>query len=329
MQISPPGSQSKRNTDYTNCEAQKERNPCNFLNPCNPWILFVFLLVLCGYLPLPLSAMDWPTTEGVMVNNFGFNDEGRPVLGAVFEAEGDISAADNGELLFSRRSGDRASRLPSPLGAWIALDHGDGIISIYSRFEDTGGRELKEPAVAEKVLRNEPIARAGSSGWSNRKGFYFSLFDRRERRWVNPSMIITPFPDTRPPQVLSVQLKAQDGRLINPSQVRSISQGRYSISVAATDTRLEPGEAPLAPHRIVCSVNGTEIGSLNFETYSARDGVLMVYRNGLFPVQQVYAPLSAFEVGEVWFTRGQATLEIIAQDIAGNERSAISRLVVE
>ncbi|GHT92029.1 hypothetical protein FACS1894140_3470 [Spirochaetia bacterium] len=142
-------------------------------------------------------------------------------------------------------------------------------------------------------------------------------------------MIITPFPDTRPPQIQSIMLKNQDGRLINPNQVRSISQGRYSIFVAATDTRLNPGEPSLAPHRIVCSVNGAEIGALNFETYSARDGVLMAYRNGLTPVKQVYAPYPAFEVGEVWFTRGQATLEIIARDITGNERSVSSRLLVE
>lgn len=268
--------------------------------------------------------MDWPTADGVMVQNFGLNSGGRPVLGAVFETEGPITAADTGELLFFRRSEDTASALPSPLGAWISLDHGDGIISIYSRFDDT---EDMEPKV--NVSRNEPIAAAGSSGWSGRKGFYFSLFDRRERRWVNPSMIITPFPDTRSPQILSVMLKSQDGRLINPGQVRNISQGRYSISVAAADTRLQPGESVLAPHRIVCSVNGAEIGSLNFETYSARDGVLMVYRNGLAPAAQVYAPLNAFEVGEMWFTRGQVTLEVIARDITGNEQSAISRFLVE
>jgi hypothetical protein len=301
---------TKKNTDSTD-DWRRLRN-----------VLFLFICTLFSY--LPLSAMDWPSADAVMVNNFGMNNEGRPVLGAVFEAEGSITAADGGELLFSRRSEDTASGLPSALGAWIALDHGDGIISVYSRFEDTG-----ETSLGEKADRNEPIAKAGSSGWTARRGFFFSLFDRRERRWVNPSMIITPFPDTRPPQILSVLLKAQDGRIINPAQVRSISQGRYSIAVAASDTLLDPGENALAPHRIVCSVNGTEIGVLNFETYSARDGILMAYRNGLVPVRQVYAPFPAFEVGEVSFTRGQAALEVIAQDIAGNERSVISHLLVE
>jgi hypothetical protein len=92
---------------------------------------------------------------------------------------------------------------------------------------------------------------------------------------------------------------------------------------------LAEGENPLAPYSIHCSVNGVEIGALNFETYSARDGVLMVYRNGLVPVEQVYASHEAFEVGEVWFNRGQATLEVVAQDITGNTRSVTFRLQVE
>jgi hypothetical protein len=92
---------------------------------------------------------------------------------------------------------------------------------------------------------------------------------------------------------------------------------------------IEARESPLAPFRIVCSVNGVETGGLNFETYSARDGSLMVYRNGLIPVEQVYAPCPAYEIGEIRFTRGQAILEVIAQDIAGNSRNAVYRLQVE
>jgi hypothetical protein len=142
-------------------------------------------------------------------------------------------------------------------------------------------------------------------------------------------MIITPFPDTRPPLFQSVQLRNSEGRLFDPARTRNLSQGRYVVSAAVSDTKTTPGDPPLAPHRIVCSVNGTEIGSLSFETLSARDGALMVYRNGLVPAKQVYAPFPGFEIGEIGFTRGQATLEIIAQDIAGNSRSAVFRLLIE
>jgi hypothetical protein len=269
----------------------------------------------------PLCAMDWPLPDAVMIRNFAFNDRGRPVMGTVFEGEGPVLAAEAGELIFSRRGGETASRLPAPLGAWTALDHGDGLISIYSRHEDGG-------SVPHRAARGDPIAAAGISGWSGRDGLYFILYDRRERRWVNPSMIITPFPDTRQPQILAVDLRNDQGVLVPRGQAR-ISQGRYTVLVAAADTMINPQGTTLAPHRIVCSVNGNEIGSLLFETISARNGTLMVYRSGLEPAAQVYAPFPAFEIGEAFLTRGQASLEIVVQDIAGNARNVLSRLTVE
>jgi hypothetical protein len=67
----------------------------------------------------------------------------------------------------------------------------------------------------------------------------------------------------------------------------------------------------------MCSVNGTETGRLRFENFTARDGMLMAYRNGLVPVKQIYAHYPAYELGEISFSRGQARLEIIVQNIQG------------
>jgi len=55
----------------------------------------------------------------------------------------------------------------------------------------------------------------------------------------------------------------------------------------------------------------------------------MINRNGLIPVRQVYAPVPGYEIADVWFTRSQTTLEIIAQDIAGNSRNVVYKLTVE
>jgi murein DD-endopeptidase MepM/ murein hydrolase activator NlpD len=269
-----------------------------------------------------LGSMDWPSPDGKMINNFGVNDSGKPLLGISFEGSGPVLAAEQGELLFQSQEGG-ASRLPSPLGAWLALDHSDGIISIYSRMANV------LPALPQRTSRGAAVGESGNSGWSKNEGFYFSLFDRRERRWINPSIIISPREDTRPPVISSVRLKDGQGRFLDPAQTRAVRQGRYVVSVAAFDTFPESGESPLAPFRIVCMVNGSEVGVLNFETYSVRDGSLMVYRNGLVPVRDIYAPYPAYEVGEVWFTRGQASLELIAQDISGNTRNVVYRLMVE
>lgn len=280
------------------------------------FFLCSFFFVIC-YLP----AMEWPTSDAALVRNFGFNDQGKPVLGSVFVGEGAALAAEAGELVFCRKSEDARSRLPSPLGAWAAIDHGDGLMSIYSRLDD----EALSPQ--ERLERSSPVGQAGISGWSDRKGFYFILYDKLKRCWVNPLMIISPLPDTRPPQILAVELRDLRGR--PTGQVRNLSQGRYTVTVNAIDTMLNAREQPLAPYRIICSINGTEIGSLNFETLSARDGILQANRSGIVPAKNVYAPFPAYEAGEAVLSRGQATLEVIVQDIAGNSSRSVTRLQVE
>jgi len=279
------------------------------------------LLIVLFLFAISLHSMDWPSSSALVTKNFGWNEEGLPHLGISFSSGESIKAADKGELIFYRRSNDKASRLPSPLGSWLALDHGDGIVSIYSRFESSSSR-----TIPDKVEKDFVLGEGGISGWSSRNGFYFQLFDRKEKRWVNPSLII-PTPESRIlPSIIAVRLKDSQGRLFNPFQIGSLSQGRYVISVEAI-ARSPEGNS-LAPHRIVCLVNGSEAGVLNFETYSARNGSLMVYRNGLVPVRQVYAPVPAYEIADVWFSRGQTTLDIIAQDIAGNIRNATYRFLV-
>ena len=279
-------------------------------------VIFLLLFVT------ELFSMDWPSPSALMARNFGWNDDGMPHLGVTFEDGETLTAADAGELLFSRREGETISRLPSPLGSWMALDHGDGIISIYSRLNDNAPQQITE--TIEKGLN---LSEPGISGWSSRRGFFFQLFDRRGRRWINPALVIHTREQTSPPQILSVRLQNSEGRSFNPAQIGSLAQDRYIISVEAI-ARSTRGR-PLAPYRIICSLNGREAGVLNFETYSTKDGSLMVYRNGLIPVSQVFIPAPAYAVADVWFSRGQTTLEIIAQDIAGTSRSVVYRFTVQ
>jgi hypothetical protein len=286
-------------------------------------IAFVFILaVLTVFISDRLDAMSWPSETAALVRNFGANDRGKPVLGMVFTGGDAVLAAEKGEVIFSRgvndngSKGNDVSRLPSPFGAWIAVDHGDGLISIYSRCQDI--------ASLTYVEKNEQVASSGISGWSSQSGFYFLVYDRRERRWVNPAMIVTPQTETRPPQILSVELRNSQG---NTVQSRELSQGQYTILVNATTAAATRGSI-FAPQRIACSVNGAEVGFLNFEAISARDGVLMAFRNGLVPAKQIYDNFPFFEAANVFLSRGQANLEVIVQDVAGNSRSYVNRMIV-
>jgi hypothetical protein len=286
----------------------------------------IFLFLLSSSF---IYAMDWPLPEAKVAQNFGANDQGTPDLGTMLEGEGIVVAAAPGELIFTSSGKETASRLPSPLGAWSAIAHSDGLVSIYSRYRDEGRTRTEGSMPRGFMDLGSPIAQAGVSGWSRNNGVYYILYDRRERRWVNALMVTTMPADTAEPSIWSVQLQNANGRLLEGGQIRNISQGRYSIIVNATDALLDTRGPRLPPHRILCSVNGEEIGSLSFDTMNAKDGVLMVNRNGQAPAKRVYANYPAFEIGEVHLNRGQANLEIVVQDLAGNSRSTLIRITVE
>jgi hypothetical protein len=281
-------------------------------------------------------AVDWPSGEAVMVNNFGKSEKGRPVLGDTFRSEGPLGTIEKGEIIYSRGATSPASRFASPLGNMIVVDHADGLLSIYSR-----AAQLRIKPENPVVDSGDMIALSGMSGWSKTEGFYLSIFDRKERRWVNPSLIISGIPDTRQPLIRSVKLKNAAGGIMDLASTRTIRQGAYTIIVHAEVPRVKASETPLMPLRIICSVNGIEAGYLAFETFSARNGILMMFRNGLVPTSQIYAYDPAVEAGEVFFNRGQVSLEIIVQgsmilsapnSVAGalsSSRKAVYRLFIE
>jgi hypothetical protein len=280
-------------------------------------LLFPLFLVSMG-----VFAVDWPSKSAVMISNFGKSDTGRPALGDTFQAEGTVSAIEDGEIVFTSGMNMPAARFISPLGNMVALNHGDGLVSVYSRMDISYGE-------GEKLVKAaDAVGTAGTSGWSKTGGFYLSIFDKRERSWVNPSLIIPVLPDTRPPSIRFVRLKNSAGE-IDLASSRTIRQGSYAIIVHTEDTRLSPADPPLMPLRIICSVNGVESGYLAFETFSPRDGVLMLFRNGFVPVSEVYSYAPAVEAGEVFFNRGRVTLEIIVQDAGANSRRALYSLFVE
>jgi hypothetical protein len=273
-----------------------------------------------------MSALGWPVREGSLAANFGINDGGIPFLGNLIESSGSIFPSDVGELIFVYDPENPATHFPSPLGSWLAVDHGDNMIGIYSRYENR--RDSPVPSVMET---GTVIASTGKSGWTEKNGLYFAIFDCRERRWVNPSVLITGTisgaEDTVPPVIRQVELRSMAGTSYNPAITQRLPQGLYMIYVDAFDALEQGGEA-LAPNRITCSVNGAETGLLSFETLISREGKRMVYRNGLVPASQVIDE-KGFGLGEIQLARGQATLVIEARDMSDNARSVTYRLTVE
>jgi hypothetical protein len=290
------------------------------------------------FISATLFAMNWPADTVMIEENFGMNNNGRPALGMSFSEtdgiDGAIRSADKGELVFFHDEEDSASRLPSPLGNWQVISGSSGLMNIYGRYgsHDSIAERGNGDNQIETLVE---IARLGSSGKSKKNGFYFAFYDKKERCWINPAAILPPVVDTKQPELTEARLTNTEGQVFviggartGPSRI--IPQGHYSIWIDAYDTgELSAPRSNLAPKQASAFVNGAEAGTLNFESFSARDGRLMVYRNSLLPADEVYGSPPFYEIGEFSFPRGQANLEILVQDAQGNTLNVSYRLIIE
>ncbi len=282
------------------------------------------LLLLGKGLSFPVFAIDWPTQTGELVRDFGSNDSGTASVGETFVGTGPVHAAEGGELIFKQDPSTLANRLPSPLGTWVAVDQGDGIVGIYGRMENQ--MDFQAPIHMEK---GAILGTMGKTGWSGASGFYFSLYDRGQQQWINPGLVLTVNPNERPPVLRGLYLVNPEGARINVAQTKQIRQGSYRLFVDFGESKGPSKTYALVPLRTQWYINGVAQGLLLFETLETKNGQRMVTEDQKKAVDQVYQDDQTIDMGTGLFNRGRATVEIIIRDKAGNERTITYQLTVE
>ncbi len=287
---------------------------------------FYFLIsLLMPFMSLAqVHALDWPTIQSSLASNFGSNEDGRALVGIGFRGDEPIRASDFGEIIFNSDTQQLIHRFPQPLGAWTALEHEDGIISLYSRYAP------KTEKRSEKRLEKASIvANSGISGWSNSSGFFYAVIDRLAGRWVNPALISPLRPDNTQPIIEQVLLIGRDNAILNPKTARTIRQGYYRVVIEAKDNEEKNLPLSLGPQEISCFVNGIEEQTLRMDYFSAKDGEFLIPGNPVRSVNEVFLPKKQYQLGEIRLNRGRSSLQIHVRDIVGNERQVIYILRVE
>lgn len=292
------------------------------MNPLSPRLQLLAALCL---LAAAAFGIDWPTTDSPADNSFGQNDAGRVSVGMTFAAQGTVRTADAGEVLFVAPEDRGVGDFPQPLGQWIAVDHGGNILGIYGRLSglDRGS------AGTSIVEKGAILGNAGLTGWASEQGYYYALYDRAEHQWVNPSMISSVRTDTKAPIIKAVTLVSREGQAFPLGSTKNLRQGAYRIVVEAYDAENHSPQRLLAPQRLSCVLNGTEVGSLHLETVKTVDGLLTVSAQTPTAAAKIYQKSGGYDLGEAKLTRGRVTLEIIARDAVGNEKSSTYGLLVE
>jgi hypothetical protein len=270
-------------------------------------------------------SLDWPVADPRIAATFGTPSTARLVAGILLAADsGSVRALGSGELVYEVEEGMHPAGLPTALGSFVVFDHGNGMTAVYANLEpDATGRRLRE------ARPGAILGAVGESGWIGGRGMLLQIFDREQGAWINPLLVLPPLADRDPPVIRSVAL-TRAGRTWVLGEARSIVQGRYSIeidSVDRTDATWTAG--PIAPFSMRISVDGVEVAREIFDVARGFEGSLNFFSQSPKPQSLLRTPDGRYSIAERLFTQGKTTIEAIAEDTAGNRRSASWTIIVE
>jgi len=270
-------------------------------------------------------AMDWPLSPPRFAATFGTFAKGRVIVGAALSADGGlVRSSEDGEIAFAAEDGSHPAGLPMPLGSFAVVEHQRGMAAVYSHLAPgTLSTRVK------KLKSGDAIGRPGRSGWIEGSGVLFQVFDRRAGTWVNPLLLLPPLADDKPPVIRSLAL-SRDGKTYVLGEASSLPMGTYRVSADVVDSTGSPWAiGPLAPYSIRLSIDGVETVKYVFDVAKGSGGKLNFFAVSPIAADDLRTSAGRYLLVERLFSRGRVTMEIRAEDAAGNRRSSSYTFLVE
>jgi hypothetical protein len=279
----------------------------------------VFIALLCAS-ATSLHAFQWPVDEKVLTATFGESrwdhyHSGIDLAGGAQE----VRPVADGEVIFSFDGGRSGRILPSGLGAFIVIEHEQGIRSLYAHLEPAIGA-----TIPVRVGVDDVIGKIGESGASLGKHLHLEIIDSELGSYVNPLVVLPTLsdrirPDIRRVMIVPTSPPASGTVTLKPGQ--AIGPGEYRLLIELYDrSEFVAYFCPMAPYQVTGFFNGSEVFDIRFDTISERDGALVLGRSGEGRTfDALYAEDWIIDAGIAPFRRGEIQIEIVARDIAGNE----------
>lgn len=256
------------------------------------------------------TAFEWPADAGAY--RLGFGTPKRGLLRGVElrAADGVIKAAADGELTFVVESTSLPGGYPVSWGGMVVLSHASDMTTIYS------GLQRGSISSYLKNVRKGDILGSPSTAHTDR-GIMFYTFDAKERRFINPLIVMPSLGDDKAPVVRSAALSL-DGVESSLDQPRPVRQGAYWLLVDAID--MSPAGIPSAPFEVRAFIDGTERGRIVYDAVWAAGGSALLFGVKGLREDAFLSSDGRMRFGPFSLPRGRAVMTITVSDYAGNTR---------
>jgi len=276
-------------------------------------LLFLALAVISAF------AFEWPLNAGSIRYGFGSFRDGF-LKGTEFGAATSmVRAVAEGELTFIATGNSLPGGYPIQGGSMLSLAHAAEMMSVYTGMvPDSISRYLA------KVRAGDVLGRTPDAG--TKVGARLFTYDGKERRFVNPLMVLPGVRDDSSPVIRSISLK-NDGLEAKIEQARTIKQGIYDLILEAYDN--SPAGEQSAPFEISVTIDGSVRARVVYDASWAKDGVPYIFGSAGLEEDAYLLGGNIVRFGPYVFARGRVVLSISVSDFAGNKREQTYSLSVQ
>jgi hypothetical protein len=277
------------------------------------------ILVILAIAVLSSFAFDWPLNSGGFKYGFGAPRSGF-LKGVEFGATpGMVRAVADGELTFVATGDHLPGGYPISGGSLISLAHPSDLISVYAGMApDSISRYLI------KVRAGDVLGRSADGG--SAQGMHLFTYDGKERRFVNPLMVLPNLRDDAAPVIRAISVK-NEGIESRLEQGRTIRQGTYDVIIEAYD--LSPGGEPSAPFEMSLTMDGSVRARVVYDASWAKEGKAYLFGSTGLVESTYMLDGNRVRFGPYVFPRGRLVLSATVSDFVGNKREQTYSLSVQ
>ncbi len=277
------------------------------------------LLSFLGLSAVLAHAFDWPSAAGVY--NYGFGTIRNGFLKGVelVAGSGSVQASEEGEMIFASESKQLPGAYPLQGGSILAVAHGGEMMTIYS------GLEPGSLSTYLKNVKKGDILGRGANP-DNSRGSAIYVFDRQERQYINPMIVMPGYLDEKVPVIKSVSL-SKDGVDIFLTSQKLLPQGSYDLLLDVYDS--SPSGAPSAPYDIRILIDGSERAHIVYDAVWSSAGASVLFGGVSLDEKSFMMSDGRIRFGPYTLSRGRVVLTVIVSDYASNTKEQTFALSIQ
>ncbi len=276
-------------------------------------LLFLALAVVSAF------AFEWPLNAASIRYGFGSNRDGF-LKGTEFgSSDSMVRSVADGELTFVATGYSLPGGYPIHGGSMLSLAHPSEMVTVYTGMvPESISRYLK------KIRAGDVLGRTPEAG--ARVATRFFTYDGKERRFVNPLMVLPGVRDVSLPLIRSISLE-NDGVEARVDQTRIVKQGIYNVVLESYDN--SPVGEQSAPFEISVTIDGSVRARVVYDAAWAKDGAAFVFGSAGLEENAYLLDVNRVRFGPYVFPRGRVILSVVVSDFAGNKREQTYSLSVQ